>query len=196
MRKRKAPHWRILIPQSSVRCSTENMQKPLQEHKGDPSWALNPPTDGDSTRAVMCAYWVEQSIRNQLWAILWIITTYTCCARTLNIVKEFSLCLCLYSSVNGPIMKKAPIVKNPLSACTRMRFCHCRAAVAETFTARHRGRDPRGQNIPPRRCWNLEEMRAAIFLARCYQVNLSPAGLTASICPTCDKLEMKSVWQL
>lgn len=76
--------------------------------------------------------------------------SYDCCAHTHTHWTEyqsFSLCLCLYSSVND-IIKHLPVLKDPPSASTRTRFWHC--CASETFKVRHWGRDPWGQNITPR----------------------------------------------
>lgn len=114
--------------------------------------------------------------------------SYECCAHT-HIEEYRNFSLCLYSSVNDHIIKHLLISKDPPSARTRTRSCHC--CASKTFKVRHCGRDPWGQNITPRHCWNLKQMSAVVFLAHCYQITLSPAGLTSCICPTHDKLEMK-----
>lgn len=94
-------------------------------------------------------------------------SSYDCCAHThWTEYQSVSLCLCVYSSVNDHIIKHLPALKNPPSARTRTRSCHC--CASETFKVRHWGRDPWGQNITPRHCWNLKQMRAVIFLAHCY----------------------------
>lgn len=107
--------------------------------------------------------------------------SYDCCAHThtLNRVPEFQS-LPLSLQLSQWHHKASSVLKDRPSACSRTRFWHC--CASETFKVTHWGRDPWGQIITPRL---LKQMRAVIFLAHCYQINLSPAGFTASICPTC-----------
>lgn len=153
------------------------------------------PKKDNTPRAALHASLVDlshQSIKNQLLSITWITACYVWALKNHRII--------LVSACRAELM--GPLLTNsfPLQHCTHRQH-HAEVTpllfsytgiftVISTEAESGKGRMFSRDTVET---WAGEGCDISCPLLPGY---LSPAGLAASICPTCDKLKMKSHWQL